>query len=82
MHLDDEGRSLLMRKPMRLKNIEGRPEVYDTLHCKGREVSHVRGIEMGMGWVWEWGVLAIISHCTWPREATGPCTSECAIKGQ
>jgi len=49
MHLDDEGRSLLMRKPMRLKNIEGRPEVYDTLHCKGREVSHVRGIEMGMG---------------------------------
>ncbi|XP_039226263.1 nitric oxide synthase isoform X2 [Drosophila yakuba] len=38
MHLDDEGRSLLMRKPMRLKNIEGRPEVYDTLHCKGREI--------------------------------------------
>ncbi|KAH8244204.1 hypothetical protein KR026_002328 [Drosophila bipectinata] len=38
MHLDEEGRSLLMRKPMRLKNIEGRPEVYDTLHCKGREI--------------------------------------------
>ncbi|XP_051858292.1 nitric oxide synthase isoform X4 [Drosophila albomicans] len=38
MHLDDEGRSLLMRKPMRLKNIEGRPEVYDTLHSKGREI--------------------------------------------
>ncbi|XP_030383405.1 nitric oxide synthase [Scaptodrosophila lebanonensis] len=38
MHLDDEGRSVLMRKPMRLKNIEGRPEVYDTLHCKGLEV--------------------------------------------
>ncbi|XP_043950192.1 nitric oxide synthase isoform X2 [Drosophila biarmipes] len=38
MHPDDEGRSLLMRKPMRLKNIEGKPEVYDTLHCKGREI--------------------------------------------
>ncbi|XP_002021672.2 nitric oxide synthase [Drosophila persimilis] len=38
MHLDDEGRSVLMRKPMRLKNIEGRPEVYDTLHSKGREI--------------------------------------------
>lgn len=39
IHLDEEGRSILMRKPVRLKNIEGRPEVYDTLHFKGREVS-------------------------------------------
>lgn len=39
IHVDDEGRSILMRKPVRLKNIEGRPEVYDTLHFKGKEVS-------------------------------------------
>lgn len=39
IHVDEEGRSILMRKPVRLKNIEGRPEVYDTLHFKGREVS-------------------------------------------
>lgn len=38
IHVDEEGRSILMRKPVRLKNIEGRPEVYDTLHFKGREV--------------------------------------------
>ncbi|KAL9928212.1 nitric oxide synthase isoform 1-T6 [Glossina fuscipes fuscipes] len=38
IHVDDEGRSILMRKPVRLKNIEGRPEVYDTLHFKGKEI--------------------------------------------
>ncbi|XP_013101350.2 nitric oxide synthase [Stomoxys calcitrans] len=38
IHVDEEGRSILMRKPVRLKNIEGRPEVYDTLHFKGREI--------------------------------------------
>lgn len=39
IHVDEEGRSILIRKPVRLKNIEGRPEVYDTLHCKAKEVS-------------------------------------------
>ncbi|XP_073826700.1 nitric oxide synthase isoform X1 [Musca autumnalis] len=38
IHVDEDGRSILMRKPVRLKNIEGRPEVYDTLHFKGREI--------------------------------------------
>ncbi|XP_046802947.1 nitric oxide synthase [Lucilia cuprina] len=38
IHVDEDGRSMLMRKPVRLKNIEGRPEVYDTLHFKGREI--------------------------------------------
>ncbi|XP_039970222.1 nitric oxide synthase-like, partial [Bactrocera tryoni] len=37
IHIDEEGRSILIRKPVRLKNIEGRPEVYDTLHCKAKE---------------------------------------------
>lgn len=37
--VDEEGRSILLRKPIRLKNIEGRAEVYDTLHLKGGEVS-------------------------------------------
>lgn len=39
IHVDEEGRSILIRKPVRLKNIEGRPEVYDTLYCKAKEVS-------------------------------------------
>lgn len=37
--VDEEGRSILLRKPIRLKNIEGRAEVYDTLHLKGGEVN-------------------------------------------
>lgn len=40
IHLDEDGRSILMRKPVRLKNIITRAEAYDTLHCKGREVSY------------------------------------------
>lgn len=45
--VDEEGRSILLRKPIRLKNIEGRAEVYDTLHLKGGEVSkkHIRNIK-------------------------------------
>lgn len=39
INTDEEGRPILVRKPIKVKNVSSGAETYDTLHCKGREVS-------------------------------------------
>ncbi|XP_037910457.1 nitric oxide synthase isoform X2 [Hermetia illucens] len=38
VNMDEDGRSALIRKPAKLKNVSTKAESYDTLHTKGRDV--------------------------------------------
>lgn len=41
INLDEEGRPILVRKPIKVKNVATGAEAYDSLYCKGREVSYL-----------------------------------------
>lgn len=40
VNTDEEGRPILVRKPIKVKNVSTGAESYDSLYCKGREVSN------------------------------------------
>lgn len=39
VNIDEDGRTILIRKPAKLRNIISKAETYDTLHARGRDVS-------------------------------------------
>ncbi|XP_055389381.1 nitric oxide synthase isoform X2 [Condylostylus longicornis] len=48
VNLDEDGRPILIRKPVKLKNVASRAETYDTLHAKATSVLQCsRGVCMG-----------------------------------